>query len=124
ALLDVRHSQVQYCFEQLRPGLAQELRASLHRQLAQMPPEEVKPFEPFTWEKHQVVRRAWELASADVLSELHLLLALLDGTSNTITWLPSLLGPNGKDKLRHIANRMLSDGPNIPPTPGFPPCPD
>lgn len=88
ALLDMPSGRVRTCFEDAVSGLSRRVRDELIAMPA--PGKQVHPFVPFDWFERDDVQLACEYAAADarpVISELHLLLAILDGQSATNRWL-------------------------------------
>jgi len=87
--------------------------------IAATEPSQFDSFRPFTWVERNDVRRAQELAAEDhsaTVTEIHLLLSILEGTSNTRDWLAQVLGPNF-DRLRHIAEQKRRKPPSPLKTP-------
>lgn len=118
AMLDTSDSRVVKCFEQVKEGLAEEVRQELHRMPA--PGRATDPFKFREWEEREEdVIPALRYALADgtpAITELHLFLAILDGESKTNAWLKEFLGSRYR-RLRAFADQMRHERPKSPPSP-------
>lgn len=119
ALLDLPGGRVGPCFDVIQMDLSLEVRAWLARHRARLA-DRAEPYQPFEWAERQEVRRAKSLAYDDGLAyitELHLLLAILDGPSTTVARLKSRLG-NNFHLVRDRAVALRSTLPETLRTPG------
>lgn len=99
ALLDMPNSQILSCIEEIEAGLGHRLRIVLVRSTSTtvLTVRRPDPFQPFEWVERQDIRDAQDLAAAadsPVVTDIHLLLAVLNGKSTTRTHLATLLGSN------------------------------
>jgi pimeloyl-ACP methyl ester carboxylesterase len=119
AVLDLPDSTVEKCLDRFSPGLADQVRLRLRNALesAAKSPDYPK-WQPFNLNLRREVLRARELAAEggdSEVNELHLLLGILDNErSRTRQELANLLTPEGLNRLRNIAARILAE----PVTPG------
>jgi hypothetical protein len=119
ALLDLPGGRVAACLDVARPGASTEVRSWLYEKHADLATD-THSFQPFEWVERPEVRRAQELAFADgtgIVSEAHLLLAVLDSDSSTGRGLAQLLGAK-YERLREAADRARRQVPKVLPTPG------
>jgi hypothetical protein len=111
ALLEILEGQVWECFELVRPGLALEICDELRTWPD--PSKRHDQFRAFEWVERSDVRLAWRYSLQDespVVTDVHLLLAILDGSSATITWLKRYLDED-YPTLRAKADELRRDGP-------------
>jgi hypothetical protein len=95
ALLDLSGGRVMACLDTVRPGLARSLQTLLNRFVAKLNREAIDPFSPSDLEEYSAVVLAQKLArqsGAPAVTDLHLLMAILDGDSRTKEDLAKLLG--------------------------------
>jgi hypothetical protein len=119
ALIDLPGGRTVVCLEVARPGASKEVRAWLYETIAALS-DGADPFRPFEWIERPEVRRAQELASADgtgIVTDLHLLLAVLEGESSTSRGLAQVLGAH-YDRLRSKTDQARRQLPEVLPTPG------
>jgi hypothetical protein len=113
ALLDLSGGRVTGCFDTVRPGLASSIREQLVATLDD--DRQHEQFVPFAWLERSDVQLAGQYAISDgrpVVSDMHLLLAILDGESATNRWLKRLLGEEHR-QVRAVAERHRHDGPTV-----------
>jgi ATP-dependent Clp protease ATP-binding subunit ClpA len=105
ALLDMPGGRVRSCFEDVASGLSDRVRQGL---LAMPDPgKQQHPFVPFEWVERDDMQLAWQYTLSDArpaVSDLHLLLAILDSQSETNLWLKRCL------RHEHAQVRALTDG--------------
>lgn len=111
ALLEMPQSKAARCFNLVQPGLAQRLRLGLRAYIASAIVNEQFPaFEPFDWADRADFKRAQEVAAslgALTLTDLHLLLGMLESESSTRQQLADL-GAD-LDLVTQLANDLLGD---------------
>jgi hypothetical protein len=112
-LLTLRGGRVARCFDEVQSGLSSTIRDQLAATLD--PARHHEPFVPFAWLERADVQLAGQYAIADgkpIVTDLHLLLAILDGDSATNRWLQRL--PEEKhQKIRAAVERHRHDGPTV-----------
>lgn len=94
-LLDLSGGRIMACLDTVRPGLASRLQTRLSQAAAKLNQEALDPFSPFDLEEYPEVVLAQKLArqsGAPRVTDLHLLMAILDGDSRTKQDLARLLG--------------------------------
>ncbi|WP_326955134.1 hypothetical protein [Amycolatopsis sp. NBC_01286] len=113
-LLDLPGKRAAQCFDEATHiGQAVSIREQLAATLGDDRHHE--PFVPFTWLERSDVQLAAEYAISDgrlVVSELHLLLAILDSDSATNRWLQRLLREE-YPQVRAVAERHRHNGPTV-----------
>jgi len=119
AILDLPDSAVEKCLECFSQGLADQVRLRLRNALESATKRSDYPkWRPFNLDLRPEVLRARELAAEGKdpeVTELHLLLGILDNErSGTRRELTNLLSSEGRNRLRNITARMLTE----PVTPG------
>ncbi len=119
ALIELPDGDVAACFDEVKPGLAGRVQAWVAQSasiLTSIPPAR---FKPFVWVERPEVQRAQDLVLFDgsaAVTDVHLLLAILEGSSTTREELEELLGTNF-DRLHEVANRRRYESVNILKTP-------
>lgn len=119
ALLNMPNGHVRACFDDASRGLADQVR----QRLAAVPDlDKAKhKFDHFKWIERPEVGLALQYAlddGAPVVNEFHLLLAILEGTSETSESLKRYLKQNHA-QVRAAAERGRRDGPEKPRTPSW-----
>ena len=120
ALFDLPSGRAAGCFDEVRGGLSANIRKQLAATLD--PGQQHEPYVPFDWEERPDVQLAARYAVADgrpFMSDLHVLLAILNGESETNRWLQRHLGKE-HDRVREVAERRR----RLPPTRVKTPTPD
>ena len=106
SLLEIPEGVMQYSLDALKAGLAREYKQHIRRYLEGiLPRATIMPFKQFDWEEREDIRRAQRLAAQEgspVVTDKHLLLALLETRNKTINSLRNSLGEEQFDKLLHI----------------------
>ncbi|MGV9366296.1 hypothetical protein [Amycolatopsis sp. NPDC003731] len=111
-LLDLPESRAAQCFDAVRFGLSGEIRDQLMQTLDS--DKKHSPFVSFDWVERLDVQVAARHAMRDsqlVISEIHLLLAVLDGKAATNLWLQRHLGEE-YEQVRAVAERRRRDRPD------------
>jgi hypothetical protein len=112
-LLTLRGDCVARCFDEVQPGLSSTIRDQLAATLD--PDRQHEPFAPFAWLERADVQLAGQYAIDDgkpIVTDLDLLLAILDGDSATNRWLQRLLGKEHRH-VRAVAERYRHEGPTV-----------
>lgn len=121
ALLGPSKGPAVQAFDAVRPGLADEVRERLEEyQRSDAARQADMHFSDFRWEDRPDVKRASALARRERASEIdqrHLLVAVLESPSATVTSLRGRLGRAGFEKLLE-ASRDSVVPPRFAPTPG------
>ncbi len=94
ALIELPGGRVTTCLDDARAGAGAQVRDWLYQSLARLGASNAHPFQPFEWIERPDIRLAQDLALADgtgIVTELHVLLAVLDGSSTTAQGLAQLL---------------------------------
>lgn len=112
SILDLPNSKVARCFDQVKPGLAQEWHELLNAYQAQaLENENYDSYHAFNWDDRYEVQRAKEIARHDgkpAIDELYLLLGILDNhKSKTRRELAEYLGAKRYEYLIQVANQMV-----------------
>jgi hypothetical protein len=116
ALLDMPSGRVRDCFN---CDATVEWAHRVRQKLVAPPISDKEPFVEFEWVECDEFRLALQYASSDgapVVSEFHLLLAILNGSSETNRWLKRFLQQDYA-KVRAAADRGRGDGPKRIKTP-------
>jgi hypothetical protein len=115
-LLAVANGRAARCFDIVKPGWATEVRTRLHEHAAELKNE---GFVPFEWTERPEVQEAQAAAKrsqARAVTDVHLLLGVLDTPSNTLTDLEKTYGDN-VSQLRTAATKAAAQR-AVSPTPG------
>jgi hypothetical protein len=109
ALLDIPAGLVRKCFDAASAGLADRVR----NKLVTMTIPDDRKFSHFEWTERDELRLAWQYASSDgapAIGDVHILLAIFNGTSATNRWLERFLQQDYV-KVRATVERARRDGP-------------
>jgi hypothetical protein len=111
ALLEMSGGRVGNCFNEISTGLARRVHDWLVQEFGHITPGTGHPFQAFVWPERPEIRRAQSLALEDegVVTDMHLLVAIMEGDSTTKKSLRELLGPDFH-RLLIIARRSSHDG--------------
>ena len=120
ALLDVPSGRARSCFDEVASGLSGNVRQGLLAMPA--PGKAIHPFVRHKWSEFPWMQLASDYALQDeqlIVSDMHLLLAILDGQSETNRWLKRCF-PQEHGLVRTVAERKRHEGPTTinSPTPG------
>lgn len=111
ALLDIPTGRARDCFDEVAPGLSTRVRQGL---LAMPEPgEPVHPFIMRKWGEFPWMASATDYALQDdelIVTDMHVLLAILDGQSGTNRWLRRYI-PQEHPQVRMVAERKRHEGP-------------
>ena len=120
ALFGVPGGRVARCFDAVEPGSADRLLSELRRYTARLRPDMCGRYVPFRWTERADVYRAQQLAwqaRARAVTDVHLLLGVLDSDSNTRRQLAAQFGGD-VDTLRMKAQKIAAEQAEASGTPG------
>jgi BMFP domain-containing protein YqiC len=121
ALLEMPSGRARACLDEVESGLSDEVVQGLRAMPDPMKP--ARPFYPFKWHKREEMALAWQYALAKTrreATELDVMLAILDGSSETNLWLQRYPLQESHAQVRAVVAQRGSE----PIDPGISPVPD
>jgi len=119
ALFDIPGSGISACFDDAQPGMASRVRDWLVQSVNALTQGRPAPFRPFEWIERPEVQRAADLAATDgaaVVTEVYLLVGVLEGASTTREQLAEIPGLD-LDHVKQVANERRRNSASVLKTP-------